>query len=166
MKTKCSYCDGIIESGEAKIHGTTVGFLLVGLSYQNLYFKSESGKETAILASHESTPAMKCNKCGVVTLNLNSPTENVRDMLIELLTLCCFKELRDSVQKSNPEIDVESEIISKWKEIYLTQDIDFKNFFGIEELKLLEKFNKVIDEQNWRKIESLSGELIKNFNTQ
>ena len=164
MKTKCPYCDGTLESGEAKIHGTMVGFLLVGLSYQNLYFKSESGNETSILASHESTPAMKCNTCGVVTLNLNSPTVIIRDTMIELLTLCCYKELRDNVQKSNPEMDVESEIVSKWKEIFLPQDNDFKNFFSIEEIKLLEKFDKVIDEQNWGKIESLSGEIIEKLN--
>ncbi len=159
------YCDGLLESGEAKIHGTMVGFLLVGLSYQNLYFKSESGKETAILASHESTPAMKCNTCGVVTLNLNSPTEIMRDTLIELLTLCCFKELRDNVQKTNPEINVESEIVAKWREIYLPDNDYFKMLFTSEELSLLKQFNQAIDQQNCYKIESLSGEIIEKLNT-
>ncbi len=164
MKTKCPYCDGILESGEAKIHGSMVGFLLVGLSYQNLYFKSESGNETAVLASHESTPAMKCNTCGVVTLNLNSPTVIIRDTLIELLTLCCYKELRDNVQKSNPEMDVESAIIEKWREIYLPDNESFKTLFTGEELSSLKQFNQSINDQNWSKIESLSGEIIESLN--
>lgn len=73
MTTKCPYCNGTIKNGVANIHGTMTGFLFVGFSYQNLYFKPESGQEMKVLGSRESTPAMRCQDCGVVILNKSFP---------------------------------------------------------------------------------------------
>lgn len=155
MTLKCPYCDGTLISGEARIHGTITGFLLVGLSHQNLYFKSELGEETEVLGSGESTPAMKCNKCGVVTLNINCPKQNKRDNIVELLMLSSFEELRKSIENSK------SVIIAKWKENYLPQDSDFENYFTTEELVLLDDFDKLIDKENWLEIETLAQNIVE-----
>ena len=73
--------------------------------------------------------AMRCENCGIVSLNLDYPDQNDGDKLIDILTLCSSKELRDDLQKSNPDIDINSEIIKNWKENYLPDDPDFKNQF-------------------------------------
>ena len=158
MNFKCPYCKGSLKSGEAKIHGTVTGFLFVGLSHQNLYFKTESGEESEVLSSGESTPAMICENCGVVTLNINFPKQNKRDIIIDLLTLCSFKELRDKIEDSN------SIITGKWKESYLPEDNDFKNSFSLEELILLADFDRLIIERNWSKIEIQSQKIIEKIN--
>lgn len=98
---------------------------------------------------------MKYDKCGVVTLNMSSPKQNKRDVLFELLTLCSFKELRDNIEDSN------SEIIAKWKENYLPEDIDLKNFFSVDEIALLNELDKLMNNENWEKIEKLSEEIIE-----
>lgn len=139
MSLKCPYCNGILKSGEATIHGTVTGFLYVGFSHQNLYFKSESGEEIEILGSREYTPAMRCEECGVVTLNMNIPKQNIRDVIIELLTLCSFEELHHSIE--NPK----RVIIEKWKEHYLPYDNNLKSSFTIHEQSLLSEFDRLID---------------------
>lgn len=155
MVLKCHYCDGTLESGEARIHGTITGFLLFGFSHQNLYFKTESGEESEVLGSGMSTPAMKCDKCGVFILNKNLPNQNRREIITELLTLCSFKELRDNIEDSG------SIITAKWKENYLPENNDFKNYFSINELSLLADFDILINEGNWDKIEMQSEKINK-----
>lgn len=155
MTLKCPYCNGILESGEAKIHGTLTGFLFVGFSYQNLYFKPESGEEIEVLGSRESTPAMRCEECGVVTLKMNIPKQNKRDVIIELLTLCSFEELRNNID------DPKRVIIEKWKESYLPQDNDLKSAFTMDEQGLLADFDALIDKGNWSRIESLAQEIVE-----
>ena len=68
--------------------------------------------------------------------------------------------MRDDLQKSNPDIDINSEIIKNWKENYLPDDPDFKNQFKNDELMLLERFDKLIKDNNWPEIEILAGEII------
>lgn len=165
MSKKCPYCDGTLQSGEAKIHGTLTGFLLVGLSHQNLYFKNESGEESEILGCNESTPAMKCDMCGVVTLNINFPKQNWRDKMVEILTLCAFDELRDNIQTANIDANINNEITAKWNASYLPHDSEFKSFFVSGELSQLEHFDKLIKEQNWAKIENKAEEIIGEINS-
>ena len=88
MSLKCPYCDSDLKSGQATIHGTVVGFLVFGFSHQNLYFKTDTGEEIKILGSNKSTPAMRCENCGIVTLNLDYTDQNDGDKLIDILTLC------------------------------------------------------------------------------
>ena len=137
MNIKCPYCNETLKSGEASIHGTMTGFLFVGFSYQNLYFQPESGKEIEVLGSRESTPAMRCEACGVVTLNMSFPKENKKDVIIEILTLFSFQELRNNLD------DPKRVVIEKWKETYLPNNNDVKNAFTIDELALLADFNKI-----------------------
>ena len=68
--------------------------------------------------------------------------------------------MRDDLQKSNPDIDINSEIIKNWKENYLPDNPDFKNQFKNDELMLLERFDKLIKDNNWPEIEILAGEII------
>ncbi|MCT4644600.1 MAG: PF20097 family protein [Carboxylicivirga sp.] len=81
MSLECPYCKGKLETGQA-IHGTVGGFLLFGLSYQNLYFKPESEKEIKILGSNGSTSALRCEDCGIVILHKEIVQQNYRDTLI------------------------------------------------------------------------------------
>lgn len=133
---------------------------MFGFSHQNLYFKTDSGQEIKILGSGKSTPAMSCENCGIVTLHLEYSDQNEKDNLIDILTLCSSEELRDDLQKSNPDIDINSEIIKNWKENYLSDNHDFKNQFKNDELILLERFDILIKDKNWREIEILSGQII------
>ena len=155
MTLKCPYCNGTLKSGEAKIHGTLTGFLFFGFSYQNLYFKPESGEEVEVLGSRESTPAMRCEECGVVVLNMNVSKQNKRDVIIELLTLCSFKELHNNID------DPKRVIIEKWKESYLPQDNDLKSVFTMDEQGLVADVDRLIDKGNWSRIESLAQEIIE-----
>ncbi len=164
MILKCPYCDGNLKSGQASIHGTVGGLFLIGLSYQNLYFKPESGKEINVLGSNSSTPSMRCEKCGVVILNLNFPEQYERDVMIDLLTLCSSKELRESIQESNPEVNINNEISKAWKDNYLPRENEFKESFTNDELGLLENFDKLINDNNWEVIETLSEKIIEKLN--
>lgn len=170
MSLKCPYCDGSMISGQSRIHGTFGGFLIYGFSYENLYFKPDSGEEIKILGSTETSSALRCVKCGTVILNFEQPeppiteVQQVKNSLIELLTLCSSKELRESIQNSNREIDLESEIIKTWKEKYIPNDTDFKNSFSPYELRLLEDFDKLIQVKNWGKIESSSESIMGKLN--
>ncbi len=155
MILKCPYCNGTLKSGEATIHGTVTGFLFVGFSHQNLYFKPESGEEIEVLGSRESTPAMRCEECGVVTLNINAPKQNKRDVIIELLMLCSFKELRSNLE------DPKRVIIEKWKESYLPKENELRNVFTIDEQSLLADFDRLIDKGNWSMIENLAQEIVE-----
>ena len=163
-RLKCPYCDGNLKSGQARIHGTVAGLFLIGLSYQNLYFKPESEKEIKILGSNNSTPSMRCEKCGVVILNLDFPEQCERDVLIELLTLCSSKELRESIQESNPDVNINNEIIKTWKDNYSPHDNEFKESFTNDELCMLEDFDKLINANNWEVIETLSEKIIEKLN--
>lgn len=87
---------------------------------------------------YKSTPAMSCENCGIVTLHLEYSDQNEKDNLIDILTLCSSEELRDDLQKSNPDIDINSEIIKNWEENYLPDNHYFKDQFKNDELILLE----------------------------
>ena len=53
--------------GDAEVHGTAIGFLVWGGSYQKLFFHAKGAKrqeETAILASGERCSAFRCKNCG------------------------------------------------------------------------------------------------------
>ena len=71
------------------------------------------------------------------------------------MTLCSFKELRDNIEDSG------SIITAKWKENYLPENNDFKNYFSINELSLLADFDILINEGNWDKIEMQSEKINK-----
>jgi hypothetical protein len=65
----CPGCHEIMSEGAAQMHGTLLGFLSVGLSYQKLFFRAHEAKrseEVSILASGERAKAYRCPKCGGV----------------------------------------------------------------------------------------------------
>lgn len=80
---------------------------------------------------------MRCDQCGIVTLNLDYSELYEREKLIELLTLCSLKELRDSIQGSNPEIDINSEIVINWKEVFYQIMMILKNNLRVMNLACL-----------------------------
>ncbi|GGW21945.1 hypothetical protein GCM10007383_00980 [Arenibacter certesii] len=73
--------------------GNLVDLCYFGLSHQNLYFKSDSGKEIKILLSTVSVPALRCENCGVVILNKAIVSQSPQEILNEILTVSASKEL-------------------------------------------------------------------------
>ncbi|WP_289056275.1 PF20097 family protein [Carboxylicivirga marina] len=160
MNLECPYCKGKLKTGQVNIHGTLGGFLVFGLSYQNLYFKTESEKEIKILGSNDVTPALRCGSCGIVVLNKEIIEQNDRDTLIELLTLCSSKELQESIIKLNPGIDIHEQIYQGWNRFYSPQKNEFTAFFTEEELKSMSELEVLIAAKDWKRIDVVADEIL------
>ena len=163
MSLNCPYCNHKLTSGQANIHGTFGGFLFYGLSYENLYFKSESNEEVKILASNKSTPAMRCENCEIVILNKEYIERNDRHYLIEILTLCSSKELQDSFKESNPEVNIQEEIVKSWNEFYAPQKNKFAESFSADELKIISVINDLITAGRWEEVEVESNKVLSSI---
>ena len=76
-KTTCPECTTEMEAGSIKIHGSLGGFLLFGLSEQQLYFKRQGQKkEIRILEDHNTREGFRCPNCRtIVVKNVSSPME-------------------------------------------------------------------------------------------
>lgn len=57
-----------MEKGEAEVHGTLGGFLLVGFSLQSLWFESVNTKKK-ILPSNSSADAYHCESCDITVID-------------------------------------------------------------------------------------------------
>ncbi len=155
MKLRCPYCGKSLLKGRAEIHGTTLGFFLVGFSYQNLYFKSQRDKEIKVLNSGSSTPALRCENCEVIILNKDASDTALqiddeafkkltRRNLIYLIGLWSSREQQDEFQMNNQDINIVSEMFYQWEDNYKPDLEDFVNSFSEEELQLFSEFNSMI----------------------
>lgn len=156
MNLTCPYCGEQLIEGSAEIQGTVWGFLLVGLSYQNLYFKRQGEKKIKILGSGCATSALRCENCDVVILNKDGSDDAIRidddtfakinrDNIIGLLILWASKESQLKYQKNAPTAQVSNELFSQWEDFYLRESEDFRTLFSDEELIILEEFNVVLN---------------------
>ncbi|MCD4694036.1 hypothetical protein K8R62_01630 [bacterium] len=73
-KMNCPYCDGETEEGKLEIHGSWIGWLLVGFSYQNLFYNSFNKKyqeyntdDEKVIKESETLKAKKCKECGAIS---------------------------------------------------------------------------------------------------
>lgn len=73
-KINCPYCNEEAESGALEIHGTWTGWFLIGISYQNLYYKPFDEKyqefstnEEKVMKESEILKANKCKSCGAIS---------------------------------------------------------------------------------------------------
>lgn len=75
----CPYCDTVMEAGHLEVHGTVLGFMFVGWSHQNCYFRRGDGTEEVVVKPRHgmfSRPkreewrpkAHRCEKCGCVVV--------------------------------------------------------------------------------------------------
>ena len=68
---KCNNCNSEMEEGEAVVKATTLGFVVLGLSYKHLYFKGKgkgpNSKEIALKNNLLAT-ALKCKSCGAIII--------------------------------------------------------------------------------------------------
>ena len=62
----CPHCGGRLEVGNVAVHGTFWGWILVGWSYQQLWFQPHLGEERRVLQSGESRQGWRCADCGFV----------------------------------------------------------------------------------------------------
>lgn len=67
---KCPLCQSEIEQGVVSVHGTFLGYLLVGMSYQHCWFKGDESNEEVVLRSKERRPGFEWRACGFVTILL------------------------------------------------------------------------------------------------
>jgi hypothetical protein len=68
---RCPSCDGELVIGTVRIEGTKLGLLFIGLSYQNLYFRSplaKPGLKHRVLESREERAGYICKECELVMI--------------------------------------------------------------------------------------------------
>jgi hypothetical protein len=64
---RCPICEGELEQGTVRVHGTLLGFLFFGLSYQRCWFRSSAtGKEDLAVHWSKSHAACRCRACGLL----------------------------------------------------------------------------------------------------
>lgn len=157
MSLECYNCNGNLKKGNARIHGTIGGFLIFGLSHENLYFKADDEKEIKILGSGGTTPALRCTNCGIVILN-SEVTETYeptpREILIEIFTVFASKELQESLKTAHPDFNIKEHLDRSWKEFYFPKTNEFLEAFSEEELKLLSEFNDLYRAKDWDAMEA------------
>jgi hypothetical protein len=64
----CPKCEIPMEMGSVEIHGTPLGFLALGRSFQPLFFLDMKGNESNVLSPNSNQLAFRCNKCGGIFL--------------------------------------------------------------------------------------------------
>jgi hypothetical protein len=70
---KCPYCDGEMVPGTASVKGTTLGFFVVGLSYQHLWFRQlNGGVDEVIIRSRRDRAGHQCTQCRAVIIQGDS----------------------------------------------------------------------------------------------
>ncbi len=60
----CPACNSEMETGTVSVHGTFWGFLLVGWSYQHVWFKGAGDKEEIVVRSGRAKIGYRCPACG------------------------------------------------------------------------------------------------------
>ena len=189
METICPYCGSTMKAGSAELHGTVMGFLLMGASYENLYFKADGEKEIKILDSRSSTSASWCESCEVLFLNNgniaskdidNEPdfSQITRENIFGLLGLFASNEQQAEYLKNYPDLNLAEEMIIQWNDCYQPELDDFTSSFNEMELSLLLKFDAEIKRINlrlnsklqnnnlpystdWRNINQLASEILR-----
>lgn len=64
---KCPACGGELRPGQVSVHGTCWGFLLIGFSHQNCWFKpAVGGAEELVIPSGGAKDGWRCLGCGFV----------------------------------------------------------------------------------------------------
>jgi hypothetical protein len=68
----CPRCNCAMQQGRSYIAGTPLGFLVVGLSLQHLWFEHPDGQRRRVVESSTLTsnivPAFECPRCGCVLI--------------------------------------------------------------------------------------------------
>lgn len=64
----CPTCGSTMAEGEVSIHGTPLGFLFVGISYQKLWFLQRGFRKEALIPAWGKAGAFHCRDCGATFL--------------------------------------------------------------------------------------------------
>lgn len=153
---KCPYCGSLMKSGRTEIHGTPLGFLAIGFSYENLYFRAGDEKKIRVLQSGCSTPSLRCPNCEIIILNKDDsdPTIKIsdsdftvitRESIFNSLDLWSSKDKQLEYQKRLPDQNFLEELFYQWINSYKSDSEDFKDVFQIEELNLFSLFNQELE---------------------
>src|SRR5262245_43633147 len=67
LLASCPACGAAMEAGKVSVHGTLLGFLFVGMSYQHCWFRpAASEDEQVVVQSGRSRRACRCSSCGFI----------------------------------------------------------------------------------------------------
>jgi hypothetical protein len=74
---ECPDCSQSMDFGSFKIHGSIGGFLIFGLSEEQLYFQKEGEKkEKRILEDNNTRPGFRCPNCKtIIVRDVSSPMD-------------------------------------------------------------------------------------------
>lgn len=64
----CSKCGQTMEKGSVSVKGSLPSFLVVGLSYQSLWWYPAEGRREKLLKPGPLYDAFRCSNCGTVTI--------------------------------------------------------------------------------------------------
>lgn len=70
----CPSCETEMSKGSVQVKGTFPAFLLIGLSYQHLWWKSNDGGRYRLLNSGQKRSAWRCPTCGTVVVPFERAT--------------------------------------------------------------------------------------------
>jgi len=65
---ECPQCNSDMMDGELYFHGTILTAILIGMSYENLYFKSKKtpDEEILLIENTEKKSGHYCSKCQII----------------------------------------------------------------------------------------------------
>jgi hypothetical protein len=63
----CPHCGTEMTRGIVSVHGTFLGFLAVGFSYQHLWFES-GGDSKKVLGSGDTSAGYRCEACDAILI--------------------------------------------------------------------------------------------------
>ena len=69
LSMNCPYCSADMILGKASVRGSFIGFLIIGLSHQHLWFNKKK-----IIKSGGSRPAYECQNCELILIPKDSRT--------------------------------------------------------------------------------------------
>ena len=77
---QCPTCATMMDKGEVSIHGTPLGFLFVGISYQKLWFLCRGSKQKVLIGAWGKARAFHCPNCAATFLPGISSTPGKEEM--------------------------------------------------------------------------------------
>jgi hypothetical protein len=73
----CPLCGMAMEAGKVVVHGTLLGFLIIGFSYQHCWFQPADGSSEQIVVPNGGKPeACCCKGCGFVGIRHTEVTSD------------------------------------------------------------------------------------------
>ena len=85
---KCPSCQSKMKRGQVSVHGTALGFVVVGFSHQHCWFEEfeRDAEEQVIVESNGRRGAYRCPKCKTVVIPNKEPEPDGFPAYLEIKT--------------------------------------------------------------------------------